>query len=350
MNFTLLPIYWVAGAGDDECFDVTRLPLEVTEGTRIEAVAGRFRNGTFDLFRARLGTDKVADLEGVRYALVHRYEPGYDEGAQREHSASTVRMLAACLRLIRPMREKNMLIHGSIRNQDESFDVMGFNLGDAYDVQVPEVQMLFSLRNRDADDLRRYAPEFLRGMRGQYWKFRMAVQFHQLGHFQPSDWKARFLLWCSAIESIYTSHDRDHQGSLVATSRIKWFISEDVSIYGPGDISSLLEDPHITVRQVVDDLYEMRNYVAHGDRIPDPYFTDILRRGFIGAVNKWQVLLEASSFIVRTSLMKILRDGLLDHFVDAGSAERYFGSAGLTKRALKAAQRAAASRASHVGP
>jgi hypothetical protein len=157
----------------------------------------------------------------------------------------------------------------------------------------------------------------LRGKRGEFWTFCVAVQFHELGHFQALDWKARYLLWRSAIESIYTSHDWEHQGSLVATSRIKWLLGENTSIFAPGDISNLVHDPHITIGQAVDDLFEMRNFMAHGDRIPDRFFNDAPRSGFNGQVRKWEVLTEAASFIIRASLLTILR------FADAGPAEAY---------------------------
>jgi hypothetical protein len=340
MNFTLYPIYWLADTVDDEQFDVTRLPFDVAEDVHIENVSGRFAAGTFDLFKEKLGTDRLDDLKHVQYALVHLY-PDPSGHPQGEHSEGTVQMLAACLRLIRPMRQSVQLMRGSIRNG--VFDVNHFELPAPHLVEVPEVQKLFKLRNRDADDLRIYAQEFLRGMRGEFWKFRMGVQFHDFGHFQSLDWKARFLLWCSAIESIYTSHNREHKGSLVAKSRIQWFLGEDTSIYDPGDISSLLQDPHITVGQVVDDLYDMRNYVAHGDRIPDSYFTQILRHGFNGGVKKLEVLLESASFIIRASLLKILRDHLLDHFADAGPSEAYFAVQGLTTTALRNAQKVSAS-------
>jgi hypothetical protein len=344
MNVTLYPIYWLAGALDDEQFDLNRLPFDVTEGVRIEDVAGRFSGGTFDVFREKMGTERITDLNGVRYAFVHRY-PDPVGHLQEERSEEAVLMLAACLRLIRPMRQSVLLMQGRTRREDGMFDVNHVELPAPYLVELPDIQKLFKLRNRDADDLRAHAPEFLRGMRGEFWKFRMAVQFHELGHFQALDWKARFLLWCSAIESIYTSHNREHQGSLVATSRIKWFIGEHTSIYGPGDISSLLPEPHITVGQVVEDLYELRNYIAHGDRIPAPYFTETLRQGFNGEVKKCEVLLEATSFIIRASLLRILRDHLLDHFADAPPAEAYFTAQGLTNSNLRAAQRGAATPA-----
>jgi len=341
----------VSDALDDEQFDLSKLPFDVIENVRIEQVAQRFRAGAFELGRERLGTDILQELERVQYALVHRYEPEpvldretgkiLEYKQSSESSENLIRQIAACLRLIRPMRQHALLMRGDVRD-DGSFDVTGYDVPPLHLIEVPEVQKLFKLRNQDADDLRNYAAEFLRGIRGEFWKFRMAVQFHDLGHFQPLDWKARYLLWCSSIESIYTSHHWEHQGSLVARSRIKWFLGETTSIYAPGDISSLLEDPHLTVGQTIDDLYEMRNFMAHGDKIPDPFFTDILRHGLDRGIVKAQVLLEAASFIIRTSLLKILRDGLLHHFADAGPAEAYFGAQNLTKSRLRAAQHAGA--------
>lgn len=365
VNFTLYPIYELASDLDGEPFDLTRLPFDITEGVRIEAVKERFLPGTFDPHKVRLGTYVVEEMERVRFALVHRYTPKpiivddeiIGEQDSDEDSEKLVRMVAACLRLIRPMRQYALLMRGKVRG-DGSFDVTGFDVPPLHTIEVPDVQKFFHLRNQDADDLRKYAPGFLHAMRGQFWKFRMAVQFYESGHFQALDWKARYLQWCSAIESIYTSHSWEHQGGLVATSRIKWFLGAGTYIYAPGDISNLLKDPKITIDQIVGDLYEMRNFMAHGDKIPDPYFATTLRTGFNGPVRKTEVLLEAASFIVRASLLRILRDGLIQHFADAGPAEAYFGAEHLTKSELyaareaarKAAAAAAAPRPAEAGP
>lgn len=358
MNFTLYPIYSLAGEIDDEQFDLGLLPFDIGESVHIEAVHERFRPGTFDGFKDRLGTTVVDKIRNVRFALVHRYQPQpimvNDEviGEQQysEESKKLATMLAACLRLIRPMRLDALSMWGKIRGGDGSFDVKGFDIPPLHLIEVPDVQKHFTLRNRDANDLKTFAPGFLHAMRGQFWKFRMAVQFYDLGHFQTLDWKARYLQWCSAIESIYTSHSREHQGSLVATSRIKWFLGAGTSIYAPGDISNLLQDPNIRIDQIVEDLYEMRNFMAHGDKIPDSFFTTTLRTGFNGAIKQWEVLLEAASFIVRASLLKILRDGLLDHFADAGPAEAYFGAENLTKSKLYAAKEAARKATTAAAP
>lgn len=348
MNFTLYPIYWLADAVGGVPFDLGRLPFDITNGVRIEAVKERFLAGAFDLWKENLGSKAIEELERIQFGLVHRYTPApivvnnevIGEQAHSAESENLLRILAACLRLIRPMRQNALLIHGKVRDGDGSFDVMGFDVPPFRLLEVPDVQKLFKLRNQDADELKAYAPQFVKAMQGEFWKFRMAIQFYELGHFQALDWKARYLLWCSAIESIYTSHNWEHNGSLVATSRIKWFLGENACIYAPGDISDLLQDPGITIGQIIADLYQMRNFMAHGDKIPDAYFTDVLRVGFNGDVHKWEVLLEAASFIIRASLLRILRDDLLNHFTGAGPAEAYFGAQGLTRSELRAAKAA----------
>ena len=167
MRFTLYPIYWLSDEVDDEQFDLTRLPFGVTENVRIESVSQRFRPHAFDLGRERLGTGILHELEAVRYGLVHRYEPepiiseqtgevlGHKQS--NESSETLIRQVAACLRLIRPMRQSALLMRGDVR-EDGTFDVTGYDVPPLHLIEVPDVQKLFKLRNQDANDLRNYAP------------------------------------------------------------------------------------------------------------------------------------------------------------------------------------------------
>jgi hypothetical protein len=343
-KFTLYAIYSLANSQweEDEQFDLSRLPFDIAEGVRIEDVSQFILGDTFKFLEKRVGSDQVEALQRTRYALVHRFDAemtikngeviSTEDYIQR--SEQLVRKVAACLRLIRPMRQSSSFMRGNIRN-DGTFDVESWQ-SPADLVEVPEVQMLFQLRNRDADDLRTYTPLFLRAMGGNFWKFKMSVDFHELGHWADKGelLKARYLLWAAAIESIYTSHHVNHQGSKAATARIRWFLGENTSIYGPGEMSDLLTDPNITIGSVVDDLYKIRNYIAHGDRIPDRYLRETVRHSFGGPVCAYAMLFEAQSCIIRTTLLKVLRDGLLNHFANASSAEAYFGAQGLTRDKL----------------
>lgn len=345
-HFTLYDIYALETYPESDAFDKKRLPLEITSNIRIENVEPLLKKDTFAFVTPRMGTDAARYLEKVDYALVHRFElnsaPGVtldEQEKQKNESVTLVRNIAACLRLIRPMRQFALSISGTVR-EDGSFDVRSFDTPTEL-METPENQKLFHLRNRDADDLRKYASLFLQAMNNGIWKFKMAAQFHELGHFQDAeDWKARYLLWSSAIESIYTSHNPDHKGSNVARERIKWFLGENTSIYPPGDLSEFMIDPNITVGAIVDDVYEVRNYLAHGDRIPDRFFQVHSRSGLNGPLNRMTVLYEAQSFIIRHSMLKMLQDGLTAHFAGAAESEAYFGAQKLTNSQLSKKKKA----------
>ena len=202
-------------------------------------------------------------------------------------------------------------------------------------MDVPQLQKSFSLRNRDVMELQSVVNEFMKGMTGEFWKFKMSVSFHEGGHFAVSYWKSRFMLWCSAVEAIYTSQNPDHRGSRVAKERIKWFLGGGTSIYISGDIQSFMRKASYKVGNVVDDLYKVRNCIAHGERIPDRFFK-IVPHGYLGEDgSSLTVLHDGLSFIIRASLLRILKNNLLDHFADGPASEKYFGAAGLTNSAFK---------------
>jgi hypothetical protein len=335
-HVTLYPIYALAGGGDEQPFDAGVLPFQIVEGVTVEDVRPMFTNDTFGWVRNELGRRDLEELEEVDYAIVHRYTSDElaDGGNSDRDSEKLVRNLNACLRLVRPMRQRTSLMRGEL-GENGNIDVKHFDHPQEL-LEVPEVQKLFHLRNADLELFRTVANEFLRAMANDFWKFRMALEFHEAGHFQDWYWKARYSLWCSALEALYTSQSSEHQGSLVAKERIKWFLGENTSIYDHGDIPNyIMPQPNITVGAVTDDIYTVRNCIAHGDRVPDDFFQRMMREGVGGELSVLQVLIEALSFIIRKSLLRILQNNLLQHFADAASSEAYFGAAGLTNAAIR---------------
>jgi hypothetical protein len=332
MEFTFVPIYSLGHRGSEDKFDSTKLPFEIIPALTIEDIEHLLTEKAFVLWKAMLGESLFEKIGRVRYAFTYRY--GKDE-VKHHLKESPTTYAASCLRLIRPMRQGVLVsAHGEI-SDDGSFDVRSFDLSERQTgIEVVEAHKLSTLRDGDAENLRLLLPDFIRAMEGDFWKFRMAAQFHDLGYFQSYNWKPRFLLWASSLESIYTSHSRDHQGSRVAIARIKWFLDEKTRLYPPSEWPRVIPDCSLTIDDVLDDLYEFRNFVAHGDKIPDSFFQTCPRSGINGGVCKAEVLSEAASFVIRMSLIKILREGLLDHFVDAGPAEAYFAAQGLVNSKL----------------
>jgi hypothetical protein len=167
-------------------------------------------------------------------------------------------------------------------------------------------------------------------MAGDYWKFRMATQMHEAGYFQGYEWKAKYFLWTAALESLFTSQGKS-MGAPVAKERIKFLLEPNTLIYPPGELVSLVPPQ---TRTVADEVYCLRNNIAHGDKLPSYYFEMAGRGDFERpfSLSRWDTLIEAISFLVRHSLLAILRKGLIENFRDGDTSEAYFSAHRLAKK------------------
>ena len=211
------------------------------------------------------------------------------------------------LRLIRPHRRLGG-VNGHISGGKATFTGTTFP-HDTLD--VPEALKLFAIRNKDLNELIGLLPTFLKAMLGAYWPFRMAVQYYYMG-YEVNDWKGRFLYWgSSALHALYSHKEQK------IVPRVKAFLGENTLIYEPTehpDFEFLPPNP-LTIKDILDDVNEVRNCIAHGDKIPDRYFAPGGgRQTLSGAANFLTVLDDSLSFIIRETLLKILRYNLMENF------------------------------------
>lgn len=336
-KIALYPIVGVTGDWLDEPFDPSMLPAKIVSDVTVEDIRPLLKGKEFDLFDGFLAKRELESLRRVQFGIVHRYSDALTGLAEQPdiRAERIVRHLGACLRLIRPMQQDASFIRFRIL-PDSTLDVQHFE--NPHEMAVPPIQKLFRLRNRDVNRLQKVGPQFLTAMAGEFWKFRVSAELHESGQFSHAYWKGRFSLWCSALEALFTSNSYQHKGTLVAKERIKWFLGPKMLIYEPGDIQSGQPEPTLTVNDVIDDLYELRNSVAHGDRTPAKFF-NVARTEYDQNIVLAEVLTEAISRIIRASLLRILEDNLLNEFADGPASEAYFGSQGLTRDVLRAKRR-----------
>lgn len=257
-RFSLVPIgYWASGpktgGAEDDDFDRGLLPFEVVPNVFIENVSSLIRKGEFDIYESFTGQYAVRELERIQYVIIHRY-PEYSTdpitgqilvgSTLTEQSRSTVHQIAACLRLIRPMRVLAQFCEGNVA-EDGSLYNIGF-ANPILDESLPISHRQFALHTVHAEALRDIGPMYMQAMTGEFWKFRMAAQMHEAGYFQHQDWKVRFFLWTSALEALFTTQNpnRQHSGSVVAKGRIKDLLGAKTLIYPPDEYLSSLTPCH----------------------------------------------------------------------------------------------------------
>lgn len=349
-RFALYPIEHIArgqsrGGWEEWDFDTSLLPIKIMDRVYIEDVSSRFREDEFDPHDQGMGPWAVKELKRIKYVIIHRFpqieiDPVTDtithlDGDQMKRGERLVREIAVCLRIIRPTLQRAQFCEGQIRD-DGTFIHGKLDIPNPM-ADVPLNQRLFSIRDEDVRDLQFYAPLFVQAMEQPIWKFRMAVQLYEAGHWQSTDAKVRFLLWVSALEALFTTQSRGGQnsGKLVAGERIKHLIGSSASVYPAGELTSGQPDPSLTVSDVIGDIYCLRNHIAHGDKLPNYYWARTGRPNFTEQILKIEELIEAVSHILRRSLLTILKNGLLCHFADQASSEAYFGGLRLTKQLIK---------------
>jgi hypothetical protein len=225
-----------------------------------------------------------------------------------------------------------MHIRGIVKS-DGSFDPQGFTAREEL-ADVPEIQKLFAIREEDIQLLISVLPEFMQlyqkdqngRLTDDYEPLRMAVQLYGEA-YSLSYWKARHILWWSAIEALYGN------GEHVATARIYSFFGNknlvdgyNCPIYEKGDIPSCFFAPpeslH-TLGKMVPLIYEVRNASAHGQKVPDSHFVPV-RHPFGQDIAGLVALAEAATFIIRKTVIEVLKRGWRGEFKNRAARDNFW--------------------------
>lgn len=305
-------------------FDFSQLPFSITSGVEAADVSVMMPPSDFAYMQAEVGRHQMRYFNSpVKFGLVHRYVlPILGDDEANKEKTELLNNVFALLRIIRPHRRLGGA-SGTITNGKAQFNSLTWPHGA---IDVPEAVKLFSVRNKDLVEMRSLLPTFLRAMRGPYWPFRMAVQYYYMG-YEQNDWKSRYLHWgSSALHALYSHKDQK------IIPRLKAFLGENTLVYDPADhpeFEFLTPNP-LAIKDVLEDVNEVRHDIAHGDRIPDRFFTPGGGRATLnGFVNYLTVLDDTLSFVLRETLLKILRNNLIEDFKDRHQYTQYWRTLGV---------------------
>jgi hypothetical protein len=298
-----------------------------SENLTIENLSHLISEKTFSLWKADCGISRrtAESLDSMTFAIVHRRPSASpsDEGLQGP-STLLIEQADSCLSLIRPTRKSRVMQIRGVITTGGTLDPQGFSVREDL-ADVPEVQKIFGVREEDIRLLTSILPEFIQlyktdddGKMQEYEPLRMAVQLYGEG-YALSYWKARHILWWSAIEALYGSSED------AAMARIYSFFGNknlvdgyNCQIYEKGDIPSCfvaLPDSLHTLGKMVGLIYKVRNASAHGQKVPDSYFAPIAHP-FGQNISIIEALAEASTFIIRKTVIEVLRRGWREKFKD----------------------------------
>jgi hypothetical protein len=306
------------------------------ENLTIENVSHLITTDTFSLWTkdCYVSRDTASALQNIDYAIVHRYSSLTDRDAKLDgHSTELVNTAFACLALIRPTRRSRAMNIPGIIKPDGKFEPHGFSaMHDPAD--VPEIQKLFTIRKKDIDVLTAVLPEFIKlyekddkgQLKDEYEPLRMAIQLYGEA-YAISYWKARHILWWSAIEALYGNSEDAAMARIYALFGNKKMIDGyHRSIYDDEDIPSCYSptgDCHHTLGKMVPLIYDVRNASAHGQKVSALHFVPV-PHPFGPNVVGLDALAEAATFIIRKTVIAILQQGFRDRFKNRDVREDFW--------------------------
>jgi hypothetical protein len=291
--------------------DLTGLPQPLMDNLWIEDCGELLSPAHFSLWKEFLSTRDVETLKSFRKALVHRFHSDGHVGREEASSDHLVNDVFTALRLIKPTRMRFSRFQCRIL-EDGRLDLFSFTSPSEAPLQVPDSEALNRITDDDIYKLKRFLPPFLAMSKHGSSNLYRATYYYSTGYVGAQDLALQFISWFMGIEASLSSEDGPlRQTDLI--QRIQDTIDPDQDIYADYPVP-YLHLPSVTVRQVLPDLFRLRNELVHGGWTSQ-WITGITRPAITGGEKSYrEILAEAAPFILRKLLVQ-----LIEAYVETGA-------------------------------
>jgi len=304
---------------DKDDFGSKDLPFEIWPSVFLSDVREQMKGMDLTLWaREYLSKHDVEKIQGWRYALVHHYtEEQYLHGDAELQSRDLLHKIFIGLRIVRASRTPWQYLHARIE-QNGSLDASGFSRAEM-PLTVLHCDLWAPIRRNDAGLLKTIVPALLVAYDTNCEPITRAMRVLEMGYISPfADVKQ--LLWVTGLEALFTS--AKYSGAAVLIYRLRQFLGSKTRVYEPADFHVGVTVPSLTLKNVLPDIYTVRNRLAHGEWIPSSFLN---RPGYSGGAKSYaDILVEATGIVLRRALIKIFKESLLETFTDKDRLDRYF--------------------------
>jgi hypothetical protein len=295
---TIVPLYC--------CDRDLMVPARINADTTAESVRGLLQPQVFDLWRDYISKRDREDLASVSIGLVHRFlSQEYVRSKLEADSSDLAYKAFLLLRLIKPTRSRFSRIQLTLKEGQP--DVFSFTQPELAIPNTPNLETFNTINDRDVLQLSDLLPRFLKFADLAPWHLTRAVRFFEAGYSQISDPLLQFMAWTTAIESFF-SEDKAPLSQEELAGKIRGRIDGATDIYSDVDVNVLAYPlKPVPLNSLLPDIFEARNCVVHGMRIP----TSFDERGTTSPatgekVHYVDVLREGASFVLRKLLLKAI--------------------------------------------
>jgi hypothetical protein len=318
---------------DFDLFHAEGLPpggFDLGFGVRVEDFSERMAKLSLGVWQRAFSEDQMKEIKNWSTCLVHRYQAPPTIGEAESDSGNFLGYIIAHLRLIAPNRTS--------RNDELYLQVTGSGGLDPFRCSKspfwPQIHLtdsekvVLGISLSHLETLKSWMPwivEFWRHWRA-YYPLWVSLDFLEKFYLEYNSFRARHLFRVMALEALLCSeHDKDY-GRQALKSKLPKLLGWHCDLYATYQndlITARLPVLPLTDR-LIDDMYTLRNKVAHGDQMPPDWMKEY-RPGWVDQnVSYAAVLCEAAGSMLRLIWLKIVSEGLQQTFADKKRMQKFF--------------------------
>jgi hypothetical protein len=282
-----------------------QLPFSLGD-IRVESIEGLLRADNFSLWEEYLTGDLVKFFSRAKVALVHHFRSGFVTSKDEEDSKELLQMAFHCLRVVKPTRTRFSVVQYR-KAPDKEVDVLSLVYpGTALRINLPESEVLNQIKAEDLNQLKLIWPSFRNLRVAGPPHLRRAMRYYETSYETLGDGDLQLVTWVTGIEALY-SHGDEPCGLDEIKARILRSVGPDTDIYEGMEGRWMYAPKPLLVKDVLDNLFELRDRFIHGAWAPKSWLEKSMRPAISGRpLTLPDVLREAASFILRIGIQKIL--------------------------------------------
>jgi hypothetical protein len=282
------------------------LPFRISDDVSVISLKDQLKPKEFTLWEALASKDAIKPFTQIDLALVHRFYSSEHLGRKEEDSKSLLHKMFVCLRIIRPTRTAFAVVQYR-KGEGETIHVQGFSVPpDPVILNLPESEVLNRLRVSDLALLGKIGPGFVTISENGPDNLRRAIRYYETGYSEIREADLQFTVWMMGIEALF-SGGQDESEPETIKGRIIETIGAETDIYHEFEDRYLYATNPIRVKDVLDEMFRLRNRLIHGAWVPEDWFKRKMRNSISGeALTVADILREAASFILRRGIRRTL--------------------------------------------
>lgn len=319
-KLSVVPLRWYEPGPNDQD------KVDLGCGFSVERVAKFLASADLALWRwqAKKDDDKIDSWD---MCLVHRYHSPPLIGEAEERSVTLLAYVLAHLRIINPHRDSTDDYLQLSQQSDGTF--WAFSCAKASfrpNRFLCDCENLCCvIKKEHVYRLKEWIPwivEFADNWR-HYYPLYLSMFFIEKACID-TDFRTRHLFRVMALEALYCS-DADF-GKKALKSKLTKFIGWHTDLYKAYEVDYLHLPEMPLTDSLIDDVYTLRNKIAHADVLPGAWVKETTRPGLNRPITYADQLCEAAGSMARLSWLRIMSDKLQKIFSEKKQMEDFFSN------------------------